>query len=128
MSGEVFAAAGADVGLLSPVRAGTEVERAVGDAAWLRAMLEAEAALVRAQARLGTVPPGAAQLITRLAGACAVDVRAVAVAARETANPVVALVAAFTAVVAAVDPAAAAYVHRGSTSQDILPCWSLDGP
>ncbi|MGW5944198.1 hypothetical protein ACWFRN_03895, partial [Streptomyces celluloflavus] len=50
----------ADAGLLSPVRAGTLVEAAVGDLAWLQAMLDAEAALARAQAALGTVPGAAA--------------------------------------------------------------------
>jgi 3-carboxy-cis,cis-muconate cycloisomerase len=43
-----------------------------------------------------------------------------AVAAWETPNPVVGLVRALTGAVAAVDPAAAEYVHRGSTSQDIF--------
>ncbi|MEV6163359.1 lyase family protein [Streptomyces sp. NPDC052052] len=109
-----------DCGLLSPVRAGTPVEAATGDQAWLRAMLDAEAALARAQARLGAVPASAAEAITRAAAAGLPDPRALALAARETANPVVGLVREFTAAVAAVDPAAAEYVHRGSTSQDIL--------
>ncbi|MFD8263177.1 lyase family protein [Streptomyces griseoluteus] len=112
--------AGLDVGLLSPVRAGVPVEEATGDLAWLQAMLDAEAALARAQARLGAVPASAAAVITEAADAGRLDARALALAARETANPVVGLVRAFTAVVAAVDPAAAEYVHRGSTSQDIL--------
>ncbi|MFJ3927271.1 lyase family protein [Streptomyces sp. NPDC090022] len=109
-----------DVGLLSPVRAGTPAEAATSDTAWLQAMLDAEAALARAQARLGTLPPAAAAAITGAADAGRLDVRALALAARETANPVVGLVAAFTRVVAATDPAAAEYVHRGSTSQDVL--------
>ncbi|MFF7968024.1 lyase family protein [Streptomyces sp. NPDC007903] len=109
-----------DVGLLSPVRAGVPVEEATGDLAWLQAMLDAEAALARAQARLGAVPASAAAVITEAADARRLDARALALAARETANPVVGLVRAFTAVVAAADPAAAEYVHRGSTSQDIL--------
>ena len=109
-----------DLGLLSPVRAGTPVESAVGDRAWLQAMLDAEGALARAQARLGTLPGWAAEAITEAACAERIDVRAVALAARETANPVVALVRALTAVVAAERPEAAEYVHRGSTSQDIL--------
>ncbi|QBJ93947.1 3-carboxy-cis,cis-muconate cycloisomerase [Streptomyces seoulensis] len=83
-------------------------------------MLDAEAALARAQARLGAVPASAAAVITEAADARRLDARALALAARETANPVVGLVRAFTAVVAAADPAAAEYVHRGSTSQDIL--------
>ncbi|MCQ4044511.1 3-carboxy-cis,cis-muconate cycloisomerase [Streptantibioticus rubrisoli] len=109
-----------DAGLLSPVRAGTAVERATCDRAWLQAMLDAEAALARAQASLGTLPERAARAITAAADADRLDLRAVAVEARETANPVVGLVRAFTAVVAAECPDAAEYVHRGSTSQDIL--------
>ncbi|MDG9720175.1 3-carboxy-cis,cis-muconate cycloisomerase [Streptomyces sp. DH24] len=109
-----------DAGLLSPVRAGTPVEAAVGDTAWLQAMLDAEAALARAQARCGTVPARAAAYITAAARAELLDVRELALAARETANPVVGLVKALTAVVAERSPAAAEYVHRGSTSQDVL--------
>ncbi|MFG1810095.1 3-carboxy-cis,cis-muconate cycloisomerase [Streptomyces sp. NPDC049040] len=110
----------ADAGLLSPVRVGTPVEAAVGDTAWLQAMLDAEAALVRAQVRCGTVPAHAAESITAAARAEHLDVRELALAARETANPVVGLVKALTAVVAERSPEAAEYVHRGSTSQDIL--------
>ncbi|KAF3468286.1 lyase family protein [Streptomyces sp. Tu 3180] len=113
-------AAGLDSGLLSPVRAGTPVEREVSDEAWLQAMLDAEAALARAQARLGTLPAGAAEAITRAARAERLDLRALAVTARESANPVVGLVRALTAVVAEDAPDAAEYVHRGSTSQDVL--------
>ena len=109
-----------DAGLLSPVRAGTPVEAATGDAAWLQAMLDAEAALARAQASLGTLPKEAAETITRAADAGRLDLRGLALAARETANPVVGLVRAFTAVVAEQDARAAEYVHRGSTSQDVL--------
>nr|AGH68898.1 3-carboxymuconate cycloisomerase [Streptomyces sp. CNH189] len=109
-----------DTGLLSPVRAGTPVESAVGDGAWLQAMLDAEAALARAQARCGTVPAHAAEAITAAARADLLDMRELALAARETANPVVGLVKALTAVVAERSPEAAEYVHRGSTSQDVL--------
>ncbi|ARP73352.1 3-carboxy-cis,cis-muconate cycloisomerase [Streptomyces pluripotens] len=109
-----------DSGLLSPVRAGTPVEAAVGDSAWLQAMLDAEAALARAQARIGVLPEAAAKAITVAARADGIDLTAVARGARETANPVVGLVAALTDAVAAHDPTAAEYVHRGSTSQDVF--------
>ncbi|MFF5337828.1 3-carboxy-cis,cis-muconate cycloisomerase [Streptomyces sp. NPDC013181] len=109
-----------DTGLLSPVRAGTPVEAAVADTAWIQAMLDAEAALARAQARCGTVPAAAAAAITASARAEDFDVRELALASRETANPVVGLVAALTARVAARAPGAAEYVHRGSTSQDVF--------
>ncbi len=105
-----------DVGLLSPVRAGTPAEAATGDLAWLQAMLDAEAALARAQARLGTVPVAAAEAISAVR-ATQLDLQAIAVGARETANPVVGLVAALTRVVPA---DVADYVHRGSTSQDVF--------
>ncbi|MFJ9026575.1 3-carboxy-cis,cis-muconate cycloisomerase [Streptomyces sp. NPDC102259] len=114
------AAAQPDSGLLAPVWAGTPAAAAVSDGAWLQAMLDAEAALSRAQARLGTVPDAAARTITESARAEHLDLAALARQARESANPVVALVREFTALVAARDPQAAAYVHRGSTSQDIL--------
>jgi 3-carboxy-cis,cis-muconate cycloisomerase len=109
-----------DAGLLSPVRAGTPAEAAVCDTAWLQAMLDAEAALARAQAAIGVLPQEVADTIGAAARAELLDVRALALAARETANPVVGLVRALTEQVAAVHPAAAPYVHRGSTSQDIL--------
>ncbi|MDF3292211.1 3-carboxy-cis,cis-muconate cycloisomerase [Streptomyces silvisoli] len=110
----------ADTGLLSPVRAGTPVEEAVCDQAWLQAMLDAEAALARAQAGLGTLPQSAADAITTVARAERLDLRSLAVAARETANPVVGLVQALTRIVADADLTAAEYVHRGSTSQDVF--------
>ncbi|MFC3898422.1 adenylosuccinate lyase family protein [Lentzea rhizosphaerae] len=109
-----------DSGLLAPTWAGTPVEAATCDEAWLSAMLEVEAALARSQARLGLMPAEHAEVITEVAAAGGLDVVALARAARAAANPVVALVPAFTALVAAVDPAAAEHVHRGSTSQDVL--------
>ncbi|WP_410587160.1 3-carboxy-cis,cis-muconate cycloisomerase [Amycolatopsis sp. lyj-23] len=109
-----------DSGLLSPVRAGTPAEASTGDEAWLRAMLDAEAALARAQARLGTVPPEAAEAITAAAGSARIDVVELARGSRATANPVVGLVKALTSAVGELAPGAAEYVHRGSTSQDIF--------
>ncbi|HET9141506.1 3-carboxy-cis,cis-muconate cycloisomerase [Actinophytocola sp.] len=109
-----------DTGLLNPVWAGVEAAAGLGDAAWLAAMLEVEVALARAQARLGVVPAAAAATIASLAQAERFDLAALAVEARGAANPVVAVVRALTEQVAAVDPDAAEYVHRGGTSQDIL--------
>ncbi|MFF8595311.1 lyase family protein [Streptomyces sp. NPDC015220] len=109
-----------DTGLLSPVRAGSAAEQTTSDGAWLQAMLDAEAALVRAQANLGNVPEEAARVITELARADHFDLIELARLSRGAANPVVALVQAFTELVAARAPDAADYVHRGSTSQDIF--------
>ena len=109
-----------DSGLLSPVRAGTAVEAAVSDEAWLSAMLTAESALARTQARLGLVPQAHAATITKVAKAETFDVVRIARRAREQANPVVALVDELTSAVARIDADAAGYVHRGSTSQDVF--------
>jgi 3-carboxy-cis,cis-muconate cycloisomerase len=95
--------------LLSPVAAGTAAEAATSGAAWLRALLDAEAALARAQARLGVIPDGVADAI---AGA-EIDLEDLAVRARGAGNPVVPLVADLRAV-------AGEHVHHGATSQDIM--------
>lgn len=103
-----------DSGLLSPVRAGTPAEAVTGDLAWVRALLDTEAALARAQARTGLIPRAAAEAITEAAATVEIDVVALARAARETANPVVGLIKELT------EAAGTEYVHRGSTSQDIF--------
>ncbi len=116
----MFDSASPDTGLLAPVWAGVAAAAATDDNAWLRAMLRAEAALVRAQATLGVAPRDAAETITRIAETGEFDVADLARRARGAANPVVAVVGALGEAVRAVDPTAAQYVHRGSTSQDIL--------
>lgn len=50
-----------DAGLLAPGRAGSPAETATGDSAFLQAMLDAEAALTRAQSECGLAPAGAGQ-------------------------------------------------------------------
>ncbi|MEU8804239.1 3-carboxy-cis,cis-muconate cycloisomerase [Spirillospora sp. NPDC048819] len=104
-----------DAGLLSPVRAGTAAEAATGDAAYLAAMLDAEAALARAQARLGIVPVDAAAAIGAAADAGRFDLVDVARRARGSGNPVVPLVADLRALAGP----AGEHVHKGATSQDI---------
>ncbi|WP_063775038.1 3-carboxy-cis,cis-muconate cycloisomerase, partial [Streptacidiphilus anmyonensis] len=108
----------ADVGLLSPVGAGSPVAALTGDAAFLRAMLDAEAALTRAQADLGVVSADAADAVTRAADRSEhFDVLSLALRARSGGNPVLPLVADLRA---AVPEEHADAVHRGATSQDIL--------
>ncbi|WP_217178083.1 adenylosuccinate lyase family protein [Streptomyces sp. AC495_CC817] len=111
---------GTDAGLLAPTWAGTPAAAEVTDEAWLQAMLDAEVALARAQHAVGLTPAAVVETIASVARVERLDLPALAHAARAAANPVVALVTAFTEVVAARDPGAAEYVHRGSTSQDIL--------
>ncbi|SDP52234.1 3-carboxy-cis,cis-muconate cycloisomerase [Klenkia soli] len=91
---------------------------AVSDVAWLRAMLDAEAALARAAARCGLVSDTAAAEVTRVAAQPeALDVAAVVARAADAGNPVPPLVRVLTE---AVGPHAAAAVHVGATSQDVV--------
>ncbi|WP_433355249.1 3-carboxy-cis,cis-muconate cycloisomerase [Microtetraspora malaysiensis] len=107
-------------GLLTPVWTGSAVEEATGDVAVLQAMLDAEAALARAQAALGMVPASAAEAIGAAADARLYDVRDIAVRAGAGGNPAIPLVADLTAAVARRAPEAAPYVHLGATSQDVV--------
>jgi 3-carboxy-cis,cis-muconate cycloisomerase len=104
-------------GLFDGVLARGPVRVAVDDSAWLQAMLDVEAALARAQARVGLVPAGAAEQIAAACRADRFDPAELGAAAAASGNPVVPLVAALRA---AVPAAAATHVHHGATSQDIL--------
>ncbi|GAA2213590.1 hypothetical protein GCM10009850_090530 [Nonomuraea monospora] len=115
-SGQVaLAGAGADLGLLSPMRGAAE---ATGDLAVLQAMLDAEAALTRAQAALGLAPAEAADAVSSAAArAEAFDLPGLVARARSGGNPVIPLVQDLRD---AVGLPHGEYVHRGATSQDIL--------
>ncbi|WP_329250476.1 3-carboxy-cis,cis-muconate cycloisomerase [Streptomyces canus] len=106
-----------DTGLLAPGWAGSPAASATADGAYLQALLDAEAALTRAQAALGLAPPEAATAVTEAAHADRFDVRSLADRARGGGNPVIPLVADLTE---AVGEEYGPYVHRGATSQDIL--------
>ncbi|WP_030243456.1 3-carboxy-cis,cis-muconate cycloisomerase [Streptomyces sp. NRRL S-455] len=110
-------AAQGDPGLLGPGWAGSAASSATSDHAYLRALLDAEAALTRAQAALGLAPAEAATTVTDAAGTGAFDLRALAERARAGGNPVIPLVADLTK---AVGDEYGPYVHRGATSQDIM--------
>ncbi|MBU6533222.1 3-carboxy-cis,cis-muconate cycloisomerase [Streptomyces mayonensis] len=107
-----------DTGLLAPGWAGSAVASATGDRAYLRALLDAEAALTRAQAALGLAPAGAADAVgAAAADPDAFDARSLAERARSGGNPVIPLVADLTE---AVGEPYGNQVHRGATSQDIM--------
>jgi 3-carboxy-cis,cis-muconate cycloisomerase len=106
-----------DAGLLAPGWAGSPAAAATSDAACLRALLDAEAALTRAQAALGLAPEEAATTVTAAARSGGFDARDIAVRARGGGNPVIPLVADLTK---AVGGEYGPYVHRGATSQDIM--------
>ena len=117
---------GDDTGLLAPGWAGSPPATATGDTAWLQALLDAEAALTRAQAVLNLVPSGAARAVTRAADAGRFDVRSLAERARVGGNPVIPLVGDLTkAVGEEYGEEYGPYVHRGATSQDIMDTASM---
>jgi 3-carboxy-cis,cis-muconate cycloisomerase len=97
---------------------GTEEMRAVmGERAFLLHMLEVEAALARAQARLGILPAEAAAAITAAADVDRLDLPALAAATRNTGYPVVGLVRQLERLAG---PEAGRWVHWGATTQDVM--------
>jgi 3-carboxy-cis,cis-muconate cycloisomerase len=104
-------------GLFAPIFSSDEILAAVSDAAWLQALLDAEAGLARAEADCGVIPVGAADAIAATCQASRFDPGTLGRAARPDGNPVIPLVAALRA---EVPPTAASWVHWGATSQDIL--------
>ncbi|GHH95132.1 3-carboxy-cis,cis-muconate cycloisomerase [Streptomyces capillispiralis] len=109
--------ADSDSGLLAPGRVASPAAAETGDTAFLRALLDAEAALTRAQAGLGLVPAEAATAVTEAADPGRFDVVSLAERARGGGNPVIPLVADLTR---AVGEDCGPYVHRGATSQDVM--------
>jgi 3-carboxy-cis,cis-muconate cycloisomerase len=87
------------------------------DQAWLRAMLDTEAALARACERAGLAPAGAGQAVTAAAVPENFDLAELGELSALTGNPVPALSRALSRLVPG--PAASA-VHQGATSQDIV--------
>ncbi|RSM42798.1 hypothetical protein DMB66_54280, partial [Actinoplanes sp. ATCC 53533] len=104
-------------GLFDGVLAAGDVRAAVDDAAWVRAMLDAEAALARAAARCGIASAADAEAVTAACARLEVDPAELGAEAAETGNPVVPLLKRLRA---AVPESAAPLVHRGATSQDIV--------
>lgn len=86
----------------------------------LQGMLDFEAALARAQARVGAIPQVFAPAIEAQCQAKLFDIEALARAAAPAGNTAIPMVKALTALVARKDKEAAGYVHWGATSQDVM--------
>jgi 3-carboxy-cis,cis-muconate cycloisomerase len=100
--------------------ASPEMTAAFGDQATVQAMLDFEAALVRAQAAEGVVPEAAATAIAGVCKAELYDVSRIVGAAARAGSLAIPLVGKLTETVALFDADAARFVHRGSTSQDVI--------
>jgi len=89
------------------------------DRSLLQAMLDFEAALARAEARVGIVPVDAADAIRAAAKAENFDAAEMARGVLRGGTPGIPIAKALTAKVKAADPDAARWVHWGATSQDV---------
>jgi 3-carboxy-cis,cis-muconate cycloisomerase len=106
--------------LVTALGSATRTAEAFSDHATLRHMLRFEAALAHATAAAGLVPRKHAAVIAAACDADLYDAAPLAEAARRTATLTVPVVKALTAEVRKRSEAAAAYVHWGATSQDVL--------
>jgi 3-carboxy-cis,cis-muconate cycloisomerase len=106
--------------LLAPMLSSAAMRAVCDDLAYLQHLLDFEAALARAEAATGVVPPGSAEAIARACKAERFDLAALAEAATRSGNLAIPLVKALTADVARTDQEAARYVHWGATSQDVI--------
>ena len=94
-----------------------EVNRHLDDVAAVRAMVEVERALARAQAKLGVIPADAGPAISEALDAFVPDLSAIGL---ETVDSGVATIALVKQLRAKVGGEAAGFVHFGATSQDII--------
>ncbi len=91
-----------------------------GQRSFLQAMLDFEAALARAQAAEGLMPPAAAEAIAAACVAGRLDGTAIVSASGRAGSLAIPLVKHLTEAVAQADAEAARHVHVGSTSQDVI--------
>ena len=106
--------------LLAPMLSSAAMRAVCDDLSCLQYMLDFEAALARAEATVGIVPPASAEAIARACTATTFDLPALAEAATRSGNLAIPLVKALTAEVVRTDKKAAGYVHWGATSQDVI--------
>ncbi|GFM63922.1 3-carboxy-cis,cis-muconate cycloisomerase [Pseudomonas cichorii] len=90
------------------------------DAGRVQGMLDFEAALARAQARVGLIPGDVVAAIEQSCRAGLFDFDALAVAIGNAGNSAIPLVKALGKQIALRNPEAERYVHMGATSQDVM--------
>src|SRR5499427_3447493 len=94
-----------------------EISQALTDEAYVRALVEVETALARAEARVGVISQAAANQIANAADPNKIDLEALARGMVRSGFPIIALVQ---EIRKAVGSEAASYVHWGATTQDIM--------
>jgi 3-carboxy-cis,cis-muconate cycloisomerase len=106
--------------LLDPLFRWDALEELFTDRARVQGILDFEAALARAEAKLGIIARKAAPKIAAKCRAELYDFPSLAQAAARAGNLAIPLVKQLTNLVAKDDPEAARYVHWGATSQDVI--------
>ncbi len=97
-----------------------DMRRIFSDEGRVQGMLDFEAALARAEARVGLIPQNVVSDITQSCRAELFDFDALAIAIGNAGNSAIPLVKALGKRIAAHSPEAERYVHMGATSQDVM--------
>lgn len=109
-----------DYGVLSPAWAGSQTAALASDQAFSQAMLDVEHAWSAVLAEAGLIPQSHLAPIVDAAQAELYNLSAIAADAVAGGNPLIPLLSAYRAKVAETNLAAAASLHLGATSQDIM--------
>ena len=109
-----------DYGVLSPAWAGSQTAALASDQAFTQAMLDVEHAWSAVLAEAGLIPQSHLAPIAAAAQAELYNLSAIAADAVAGGNPLIPLLNAYRAMVSESMPEAAASVHIGATSQDII--------
>src|SRR5215472_15625145 len=96
------------------------LEQQFSEEACIQSMLDFEAALARAEAKIGVIPHAAAHEISEKCLAHNFDLSLIARQAALAGNLAIPLIKQLTALVAKEDKDAARFVHWGATSQDLI--------
>src|SRR5882724_10631438 len=96
------------------------IDRIFSDQAYIQSLLEFEAALARAEAKVGVIPAAAAPVIAAACLAERFNVEELATQAALSGNVAIPLVKQLTELVATQNKDAARFVHWGATSQDAM--------
>ncbi len=107
----------ADSQIFSPLFNHPDIAHIFSDTRFIRYLLEVEAAVARAEARLGIIPAAAAVAIEKASRTLEVDIGQLRDSTEKAGLPIIELVKQLRT---AVGPEAADYVHWGATTQDIM--------
>ncbi len=106
-----------DSAIFAPLFEDPEIARLLTDHAYVRALVQTEAALARVEGRFDIIPVSAAEEISKKGVVEAIDFPSLGKGTARSGFPVVALIEELRK---AVGPRAAPYVHWGATTQDIM--------